>query len=660
MKMQTSFLGIAVLLGANALDVTPVAKVVKLLNGMLEKGKKEKHTEQIMFAASRQFCTDTEDKKVSAIKSEERKIDGLQALIAKDSTDVAHLLKLISALDADKDVWSGDIKASAKVRKIEKADYDAMHKDYSESIAAIGTAATVLKKQSHDRRQKGSLAQVSALTDLTIIPNDAKRAIDMFLQSEEDESAIAPSAPEANAYEFQSHGITQMLGKLEDKFIDERTDLEKKEVNSRHAFQKLLQNLKAQIVQAIKDKGSKSVRKASRLQSKAEEKGDLKDETGINKVDEKFLKDLKSTCSMKSSDFESRQKLRSDEIGTLEKAIEILAGNAVSGHAKKHLPGLVQKTATSFSQLRSIFTNTQQQEHVAKYFAAQATKLHSRVLSIIAQKVASDPFAKVKKMLKDLVVRLMEEANEEAEHKGWCDTELSTNAQTRKEKSEGVETLSAEIDQLKAGISKTTEEIGVLSKQVAELDNAMATATKLRQGEKAKNTETVDDCQEAQTALAQAMTVLKEFYAKAAESTAFAQITPYKGMQSETGGVLGFLEVIESDFARLESESKAAEATAQKEYDEFMTDSKTDKASKSTSVEHKAAKKQNKNQALVEKTKDLDGTQKMLNAALAYFDKLKPSCVDSGVSYEDRVARRKEEIESLQEGLKVLNGEDIA
>eukprot|EP00971_Amphidinium_carterae_P035935 706540-Amphidinium_carterae.2 len=79
-----------------------------------------------------------------------------------------------------------------------------------------------------------------------------------------------------------------------------------------------------------------------------------------------------------------------------------------------------------------------------------------------------------------------------------------------------------------------------------------------------------------------------------------------------------------------------------------------------------------------------------LDAALAYYDKLKPSCVDAGTSYDDRVSRRKdlhagfchwdlecsptvvdmvdkrklyylslsqEEIESLQEALRILNGD---
>merc|ERR1740115_202532 len=141
-------------------------------------------------------------------------------------------------------------------------------------------------------------------------------------------------------------------------------------------------------------------------------------------------------------------------------------------------------------------------------------------------------------MIKDLIVRLMEEANEEAEHKGWCDTELSTNEQTRKEKTESVEMLHAEIDQLKASIAGLSEDLTDLSKAVADLDQAMATATKQRQSEKAENTETIKDASDAQTAVAQALVVLKEFYAKAAESTALVQTgqspdifdSPYTGM----------------------------------------------------------------------------------------------------------------------------------
>jgi hypothetical protein len=312
-----------------------------------------------------------------------------------------------------------------------------------------------------------------------------------------------------------------------------------------------------------------------------------------------------------------------------------------------------------------------EQERAVQFLRGQAEHLHSRVLSALAVRAADDPFAKVKKMIKDLIVRLMEEANEEAEHKGWCDTELSTNEQTRKEKTEAVETLHAESDELEASISKLTQDVADLSDAVAKLDAAMAESTKMRQEEKATNTATIKDATEAQTAVAQALVVLKEFYAKAGEATALVQQkshqeqpaifdSPYTGMQAENGGVIGMLEVIQSDFARLETETEAAEETAQKEYDEFMTTSKVDKAAKSKDIEHKTAKKQDHTQALTVKQSDLEGTQKELDAALAYFDKLKPSCVDAGTTYDDRVGRRKEEIESLQEALRILNGEDIA
>merc|ERR1711972_1083981 len=111
---------------------------------------------------------------------------------------------------------------------------------------------------------------------------------------------------------------------------------------------------------------------------------------------------------------------------------------AVSGNADKYLPTLVQVKSSSLAMLRSDLTAATR-NNLVSYLSEQGKRLNSRVLSSLAERVKDDPFRKVKKMIKDLLVRLMEEANDESEHKGWCDTELSTNEQTRKEKTEAVE-----------------------------------------------------------------------------------------------------------------------------------------------------------------------------------------------------------------------------
>merc|ERR1740123_1564129 len=603
-------------------------------------------------------------KKKRAIEEADEKIGVLKADIEKYTSDVEQLTKEIAGHDDDLAAWTGDEKAATKVRAMEKGDYDETHKDYSESIDALERAIAVMKKQAYTRKQE-SFAQLSALAKLSLIPDHARKVIEAFLQQDPDEG-LAVSAPEAAGYEFQSQGVIEMMEKLLDKFIDERTVLEKEEMSSVQAFELLMQDLKSQIDEAKQDRTEKAEIKAKKLQAKADAKGDLTETTETKEADTKYLDDLVATCEQKATDFESRQQLRTEELEAIAKAIEIISSGAVKGNAEKHLPSAFLESH-SLASLRMDVQGGSQAK-ASMFLHQKANDLQSRVLSAIADRVAADPFRKVKKMIKDLITKLMEEANEEAEHKGWCDTELSTNEKTRKEKTEAVETLHAEIDQLEASIAKLTEDIAELTKAVSELDSAMAKATELRGDEKDKNTETIADSQAAQTAVAQALTVLKEFYAKAGEATALVQQSdepeifdkPYKGMGGESGGVVGMLEVIESDFARLEADTKAAEASAQKEYDTFMTDSKVDKEAKSTDIEHKTAKKQDEEQALTVKREDLEGTQKELDAALAYFDKLKPSCVDAGVSYEDRVSRRKEEIESLQEALKILNGEDIA
>merc|ERR1719449_272483 len=139
-------------------------------------------------------------------------------------------------------------------------------------------------------------------------------------------------------------------------------------MNSKHAYDMLMQDLKAQIAQATQDRDEKAESKAKKLQAKADATGDLKDTTTTRDADSKYLADLTATCEQKASDFESRQQLRADEIVAIEKAIEIVSSGAVAGNADKHLPGLVQ---TSFAQLRSQST-TATQNKVASYLRKQA------------------------------------------------------------------------------------------------------------------------------------------------------------------------------------------------------------------------------------------------------------------------------------------------
>merc|ERR1711972_538172 len=99
-----------------------------------------------------------------------------------------------------------------------------------------------------------------------------------------------------------------------------------------------MQDLKAQIEQAETDRAEKAEIKAKKLQAKADAEGDLTDTMTTKEADEKYLADITATCSQKATDFESRQQLRAEELVAIEKAIEIISSEAVSGNAETYLP----------------------------------------------------------------------------------------------------------------------------------------------------------------------------------------------------------------------------------------------------------------------------------------------------------------------------------
>jgi len=316
----------------------------------------------------------------------------------------------------------------------------------------------------------------------------------------------------------------------------------------------------------------------------------------------------------------------------------------------------------------------------AAYLDGRAAQLGNQALAMLALRAKADPFEKVKKMIQDLIMRLQEQAGEEAQHNAWCTTELADNKRVRDSRTTAIERLTSEIDEKKAQIAKLSAEITDIQAQLAESTKANAEAVELREKEKTANEKAIKDAQEAQAAVNQAVAVLREFYATSGQATVLIQAkhkqdpeaatetatpppifdSPYQGMGTENGGVVAMLEVIQSDFARLESETQAAEEVAKTEFNRQQTEAAVLKVQLEKDVEHKGNMKQTAEQALVDLNNDLLTSQKELDAAVVYYDKLQPSCISPGDTLEERAKKRKEEIESLQEALRILNGEDLA
>merc|ERR1719158_1943699 len=191
---------------------------------MVEKGTKEKQDEQVQFAAFKTFCDNTVSAKQSAIAEATEQIDVLTADIEKYESDAAVAAKEVASLDADISTWEGDTQAAVKVREIEYTDYVATHKDYSETVSALEMAIATLMKTSGDVKQ--AAAALTQVSEAKIFPAESKKVLDAFLAMNTDDALFAP---EANAYEFQSKAIVDMLSKLLGKFDDERTALEEDE-----------------------------------------------------------------------------------------------------------------------------------------------------------------------------------------------------------------------------------------------------------------------------------------------------------------------------------------------------------------------------------------------------------------------------------------------
>jgi len=398
----------------------------------------------------------------------------------------------------------------------------------------------------------------------------------------------------------------------------------------------------------------------------AKAKKELNQAVASKKEDETTLKDMNAECFDKKSSYEDKQQLRGEEIEAIQKAVEIL-----SDPEAKVAPALLQK-GSAFAQFLNAGATTQEgiRLKMQAFFEQRAKKLKSKNLELLAEKIAADPFVKVKQMIDGMITRLLNEANEDASHEGFCDKEMGQSKISRSKLTGDIDSLEAAVDEGKAQIMLLKQDSSKLTAEVADLSAAMMESTKLRNTEKAKNKETVADSTQAIGAVAAATAVLKDFYKSASQATALVQSRKpshqdgmqtfgdkFNGQQAEAGGVMALLEVISSDFSNLKADTQAAEAASSRSYDDFMTEAKRNKATKSRAIEMDESDKIAAESKLQSDTNDLKSTQDQLLAAERYHATLVPQCIDKGQTFNERTSSRREEIQSLKEALKILGGE---
>jgi outer membrane murein-binding lipoprotein Lpp len=671
--------------------VNAVAKIIQMLTDMSTKCKQEMMDEQVAFAEFQSFCAGGKPKLAKQIAKGGETIETLDAEIGKLGSDVSTLGEEIGVLQADVTKFEADKKAAEAQRVKDHASFVEESTDYAESVDALDRAILVMQ-------EKNSNVPGASLLQVTVndkrLPAKAKSLISAFLGFDDNDSF---DPPEANAYEAQSGGIIEMLKKLKDEFREKLGQCQKEEMNSNHAFNMVKQDLVDSIDNANKDTEEKTGDKEAKKESIAENKKELASTIQVKAEDENLLKNLDVECEEKLLSFDEKQKLRADEIEAIGKATEILAGDDVSGNAAEHL-GLVQ-TGSSFVQFMSRSNNEGIHRKIREYLLSEGQRLHSKNLNLLAEKLAADPFAKVKKLIDDMITKLLEEANADAEKEGWCDTEMGKSKVTRNKLSEEIDGLDAAIEDGKATIMKLTQEVADLAKDIEDLDAEMSEATALRTKEKAKNKHTIMDSKAAQKAVGQATAVLKDFYKKAATATALIQTSnkdpaiihmgteewqalanpnfdgtidkghkggmqtfgeAYTGNQDAAGGVMALLEVAMSDFANLEADTKAGEAESEKTYNDYMTESKRSKAVKERKVEMNNSDKADSNTKMQEDIAELKSTQDELIAADKYHEKLVPQCIDQGMTWEEVQAARREEITSLKQALETLESQGSA
>merc|ERR1719375_791674 len=250
-----------------------------------------------------------------------------------------------------------------------------------------------------------------------------------------------------------------------------------------------------------------------------------------------------------------------------------------------------------------------------------------------------------------MIEQLLADAEADANQKAFCDKELAETNTKKDEKTDEIAKLNAAIDRMSARSAQLKEEVAALQEELAKLAAAQAEMDKIRQEEHAIFVEQKAEMEEGLQGVKLALKILREYYAKEDKAHAAAE--------GAATGIIGLLEVVESDFTKTLADIIATADSSAAEYDRQTKENEILKTTMEQDVKYKSKEAKELDEQISESTSDRANVQAELDAVLEYLAKLTDRCVAKPMSYEERTKRREAEIAGLKQALEILDGEAV-
>eukprot|EP00747_Dinoflagellata_sp_TGD_P159489 gnl/TRDRNA2_/TRDRNA2_177898_c0_seq2.p1 gnl/TRDRNA2_/TRDRNA2_177898_c0~~gnl/TRDRNA2_/TRDRNA2_177898_c0_seq2.p1 ORF type:complete len:701 (-),score=244.96 gnl/TRDRNA2_/TRDRNA2_177898_c0_seq2:162-2168(-) len=639
---------LAVSAQASADQMSPVGKVLSMIDEMETKLIKEGEEEQKIYNEFSEYCEDTSRELQYEIKSATAEVDELKATIEKETATMTSLATEIDELAASVAEDEKELADGTAIRKSEAADFAAEEKELSETMASLQRAIGVMEKDAKAGAAfvqiKGAEGFAKALSAVisasSLSASDGAKLTALVQSSTQEDDDDEEVDAQSTAGQSKDEGIVELLENLLEKASTKLSDLRKKEETAVSDFKMTEQSLKQEIGYASHNLETAKKDSSASAEAKAAAEGDLSMSSKDLAADTAALDELHTECMMKANDFEAETKSRGEELKALATAKKII----------QEATGVDSLAQVSFLQ---VVTQKKSTAHAAvSYMKRLAKKQHSTALAQLASRMASavrlgassqDVFAKLKTMIDGMIAKLEKEAQEEATKKAYCDKEMSETKAKKDDKSAGVQKLTTKIDADSASSTKVKEEVASTQSQLAQLASEQAELDKIRAEEAALYELSKAEQEKGLAGIRAALKVLKDYYSK---------------VSGDAGsGIISMLEYAEADLNKGLSEMIEIEKMAKIEHKKISDEHKMTKMEKDKDVEYKTKESASLDKTLTEAKSDRESEQTELDAVNEYWAKIQEECVAKPEPYEEIKKRREEEIAGLKDGLAVLEGE---